>query len=188
MDLKRLAEPFPPSDIEWRVGRAGTKEGSGPWATVLAYLTNRAIMERLDDVCGPENWRNEFRYEAGGAVLCGISIYIRVPDKDAEWVTKWDGAENTDIEAVKGGLSNAMKRAAVQWGIGRYLYDLEEGWAEIVERGAHWGKTKEGKSFQWNPPKLPDWALPGHAIDDPMSLDANRLPPGQQKDVRQANP
>lgn len=50
-----------------------------------------------------------------GGVECGISIKI-----DGEWITKWDAAENTQVEAVKGGRSGAMKRAAVQWGIGRY--------------------------------------------------------------------
>lgn len=162
MDLKALCEPFAPNEIEWRIGQSG-KNAKGVWAKVLAYVTNRAIMQRLDDVCGPENWRNEYRYERDGAVLCGISIYVRVPDKDAEWVTKWDGAENTGVEAVKGGLSNAMKRAAVQWGIGRYLYDLEEGWAAISDNGEHYvGKNdkKEMPAFRWSPPKLPSWAMP----------------------------
>src|SRR4051812_7105049 len=104
MDLKRLAEPFPAEDIEWRIGRSG-KGDKGFWATALAYLTNRAIMQRLDDVCGPHRWRNEYREWHVGekhGVLCGISIKV-----DEEWVTKWDGAENTDIESIKGGLSDS---------------------------------------------------------------------------------
>ncbi|MGH7576528.1 MAG: Rad52/Rad22 family DNA repair protein [Longimicrobiales bacterium] len=35
------------------------------------------------------------------------------------------------MESVKGGLSAATKRAAVEWGIGRYLYGIEEGWANV---------------------------------------------------------
>lgn len=46
-----------------------------------------------------------------------------------------DGAEDSDIESVKGGLSDSMKRAAVQWGIGRVLYDLNTVWVEIEKRG-----------------------------------------------------
>lgn len=154
MDFKKLHEPFSPHDIEWRVQSSGEKNGN-VWAKVLAYVTNRAIQERLDEVCGPENWRNEFKESPDGGVLCGLSI--RVGD---EWVTKWDGAENTQVEAVKGGLSGAMKRAGVQWGIGRYLYNLPEGWAEITESGKYSGKTKDGNWFRWNPPQLPKWALP----------------------------
>ena len=119
MNLKDLAEPFAPHDIEWRIGRAGEKNDK-VWATCLAYVTNRAIMQRLDDVCGPGNWRNEIKEWTTGSpgVLSGISIRVGTAD-GSEWVTKWDGAEQTDIESVKGGFSNAMKRAAVLWGIGR---------------------------------------------------------------------
>ena len=90
-----------------------------------------------------------------GGVLCGISIKI-----NNEWITKWDGAENTDIEGVKGGLSGSMKRAAVQWGIGRYLYNLEENWAIVSDNGKFSGKTRDNKWFNWDPPALPAWALP----------------------------
>jgi len=158
LELSRLREPFAAEDVEWRIGQAGKGRDGKAWAKVLAYITSRAIQDRLDEVCGPENWCNEFAIGPGGGVLCGIAV--RVGD---EWVRKWDGAENTDIEAVKGGLSGAMKRAAVQWGIGRYLYDLPEGWAVISERGAHRSslpKDKGGDPFRWDPPQLPAWALP----------------------------
>ena len=157
MDLTKLKDVFNPDDIEWRVSRAG-ESGGKAWALVLAYVTNRAIMNRLDDVCSPENWKNEFAPAPNGGTLCGISIKI-----NNEWVTKWDGSDNTNIEAVKGGLSGAMKRAAVQWGIGRYLYDLPETYAVIDERGEHYqGADPKGKykAFKWNPPQLPEWALP----------------------------
>ena len=157
MELHKLAEPFPAKDIEWRVSRAGERNGK-PWARVLAYVTNRAIMDRLDNVCGIENWRNEYTAAPSGGVLCGISI--RVGD---DWITKWDGAENTDIESVKGGLSGAMKRAAVQWGIGRYLYNLTEDFAVISDNGSHYQPAdKKGKypAFKWDPPSLPAWAVP----------------------------
>lgn len=160
MDLKRLTEVFVPTDIEWRVQRSG-KGSKGVWAMVLAYVTNRAIQQRLDDVCGPENWKNEFVKAPDGGVLCGISIKT----SSGEWVTKWDGAENTDIEAVKGGLSGSMKRAAVQWGIGRYLYNLDATFATITDDGKNSGKLKDGTFFKWNPPTLPDWALPQIPFD-----------------------
>jgi hypothetical protein len=150
VNLERLKAPFPVNDVSWRIGQAG-KNGDRVWAKVLAYLDNRAIMERLDEVCGPENWRNEYAKGPEGGVLC--CIYIKIGD---EWIGKWDGADNTDVEATKGGLSDAMKRAAVQWGIGRYLYDLGESWAEIVEQktpGAIYAKSEKAGSFYWLPPK-----------------------------------
>lgn len=161
MDLKKLADPFPVHEIEWRVSRAGKKSNGDLWAKILAYVTNRAIMERLDEVCGPGGWKNEFKeWQGHEAVMCGLSIKI-----DNEWVTKWDAAENTDFEAVKGGVSGSQKRAAVQWGIGRYLYQLEETWAQVSEHGTFAGqyvdkKTGEKLFFKFDPPALPDWAVP----------------------------
>lgn len=155
MDLSKLKDCFEPNDIEWRLQQCGKGSNGKIWGMALAYVTNRAIMNRLDEVCGPENWKNEFKAAPDGGILCGISIKI-----GDEWVTKWDGAENTDIEAVKGGLSGAMKRAAVQWGIGRYLYKLEESWINANENGAYRGKTKDGTTFKWDEPSLPAWALP----------------------------
>jgi hypothetical protein len=159
--IEELKRPFPPEDIEWRIQRSGMKEGK-PWAMVLAYVTNRAIQDRLDIVIGPENWRNIYKPGPAGGVLCGIAIRL----EGRGWITKWDGAENTDIESIKGGLSGAMKRAAVQWGIGRYLYNLEAGFANFHDNGKHRDYIKvsrnsnDGAWFRWDPPPLPEWALP----------------------------
>src|SRR5690554_3820203 len=113
-DLARLREPFPADDIEWKPGAVTRDRTRG---LAMAYITSRAIQDRLDDVCGPANWRNEFRPGPEGGVLCGISINVTGDPRSPQWVTKWDGAENTEVEAIKGGLSGAMKRAAVQWGV-----------------------------------------------------------------------
>lgn len=154
-NLADLKKPFPPEDINWRIGQAGKKQSGQIWAKVLAYVDNRLIQDRLDDVVGPENWKNDYMTGPQGGVLCGLSIKI-----GQEWVTKWDGAENTDIESVKGGLSDAMKRAAVQWGIARYLYELGETWAEVSDNGENFAHcqitvkgAKEWVDFRWSPPK-----------------------------------
>ena len=156
--MNKLCEPFPYKDIEWRIQQSGTTRKNDPWAMVLAYVTNRAIMKRLDDTFGCFGWKNEYKQAPDGGVLCGISIKI----SQKEWVTKWDGADNTDIESVKGGLSNSMKRAAVQWGIGRYLYKLETAFINVQEdiySGKYRVKIKD-KQYSCDPPKLPEWALP----------------------------
>jgi hypothetical protein len=160
MDLGKLKEPFSEEDIEWRIQQSGVKNGK-PWAIILAYVTNRAIMNRLDEVCGQEFWWNQFQTGPDGGVLCGITISTGNVTGDV--VTKWDGAPNTDVESIKGGLSGAMKRAAVQWGIGRYLYSLGTSFANIHEGGRLRGSAKaDGKPvyFKWDPPELPEQALP----------------------------
>lgn len=127
-----LAQPFAPEDLEWRIQRAFEEKMCG---LAVPYVTNRAIMNRLDDVVGMENWYNEYRpWHSTGkkdAQICGISIYF----ENRGWVTKWDGAEDTDVEPVKGGLSDSMKRAAVHWGIGRVLYNMDAIWVDVEKRG-----------------------------------------------------
>lgn len=164
MDLNKLDEPFAPNDVEWRIQQAKKGGQAGVWCMVLCYVTNRAIMNRLDKVCGKANWSNQFK-ATDKAIECGISV--KAGD---EWITKWDAAEETQIEAVKGGRSGAMKRAAVQWGIGRYLYNLEATFANVVvnnkrPQGENWnkGSVKDGQgwiTYWWQTPTLPDWALP----------------------------
>lgn len=155
---ERLKRPFEAHEIEWRVQQSGEKNGKC-WAMVLAYVTNRAVMDRLDEVFGVGGWKNEYLPTPSmDGVMCGISAKF-----NDEWVTKYDGAENTQVEAVKGGLSSAMKRTAVQFGIGRYLYNLESNFATVVEGrvdGSKSAKTKTNTWFNWLPPELPNFALP----------------------------
>ena len=171
MDLIKLADKFDPQDIEWRVQSAGLSNNGQPWAMVIPYITNRAIQQRLDDVVGPGNWRDEYKpTPCGNGYLCGISILV-----NDEWVTKWDGAVfegNGGIDAVKSTCSNSEKRAGVKWGMGRYLYQLEPIFAncQIVDsrRGtpANWTYQQSPRNAKvqykmaWENPPLPDWAMP----------------------------
>ncbi len=124
----RLAEPFKPEEIEWRCGATNRDKTK---CLALAYVTNRAIQNRLDEVAGVENWKESFR-EVNGGFVCSLSIR---DGENGEWITKEDGASSTGIEPVKGGLSDSMKRAAVQFGIGRYLYDAEATWEPAKQIG-----------------------------------------------------
>lgn len=148
MDATKIVEalqaPFPPEDIEWRVGSTNKDKTKG---LALAYITNRAIQNRLDEVFGPFGWQNQFKEWKQGSQLCGISVKF-----GDEWITKWDGADDSNQEATKGGLSDSMKRAAYQWGIGRYLYKLPQNWVEIEPIGRSYKIKKR--------PSLPSWAIP----------------------------
>jgi hypothetical protein len=163
IDLSRLADYFPAADIEWKPGTVTRDKKKG---LAMAYITNRAIQQRLDDVCGPACWRNEFTAGPDGGVLCGLSVNVTGDPHAPAWVTKWDGADNTEFEATKGGLSGSMKRAAVQWGIGRYLYDLPSQWVPLNE----YGKFAEE-------PKVPPRFLPRPAA-----------PPARPRAAAQAAP
>lgn len=125
-----LSAPFSSADIEWRVSATNQDKTRG---LAVPYVTNRAIQNRLDHTVGIDGWHNDFvPWKGERAQLCGISIYF--PDLQT-WITKWDGADDSDIESVKGGLSDSMKRAAVEWGVGRYLYGMTQVWVMIEQRG-----------------------------------------------------
>ena len=126
MDIHKLAAPFPPDCVSWRVGSTTKNKDKG---LALAYIDARDVMERLDAVCGPENWQDRYEFH-GSRTVCYLSI--RIGD---EWITKADGAGDSDVEAEKGSISDALKRAAVKWGIGRYLYDMPSPWVEIEAFG-----------------------------------------------------
>jgi hypothetical protein len=150
-DIKKLLEPFPPEKVEWRIGSTTADKTKG---IPLAYITSRDVMDRLDEVVGPENWQNDYPV-IGSTTVCRIGIKIRRTGGGElsymeEWVWKSDGAGVTDVEAEKGQLSDSFKRCAVHWGIGRYLYDIKVGWVDIVPAG---------RSY-----KLPD-----HVLDDLMN-------------------
>jgi len=121
MDFAALSAPFAPSAIHWR---AQTVTQDGTKALALAYLDARDVMDRLDQAVGPANWRDSYVETLKGRTICTLEIRV-----DGEWIAKSDGAGDTDVEGEKGSISDALKRAAVKWGIGRYLYDLGNVWA-----------------------------------------------------------
>ena len=119
---KKLSEEFPPHEIKFRVGSTTKDKTKGK---PLAYIDARAVMDRLDDVMGFEAWQDKYDC-IGGKTICYLSLRI-----GGEWLTKADGAGDTNIEGEKGGISDALKRAAVKWGVGRYLYHWDFKWMPI---------------------------------------------------------
>jgi hypothetical protein len=106
-----LAAPFESQELKTR-----SQQGRQ-----LTYVTARTVMNRLDGVLGPENWWDEY-VPSQNSVLCRLTI--RLPDGST--LTKSDAggyagmADSGDDD--KSGYSDAFKRAAVKFGVARYLY------------------------------------------------------------------
>lgn len=150
--LDQLKMPFAEKEVHWRVGSTNAKKlKCQPWEAtsgiMLAYIDARDVMKRLDDVVGMENWSDSYEETGRGRVICSLSIRV-----DGEWIVKSDGAGDTTMEGEKGAISDAFKRVAVKFGIGRYLYYLPNVWTDL----------KNGKPVC--KPVLPDWAK-GRAIN-----------------------
>lgn len=125
-----LCQPFPADYVDWRVGATRKpydfeieekkfKEGDTV-GKPLCYIDARTVMDRFDTICGPDGWQCNYTPGVNGSIICNIGVRI-----EGEWIWKADGAGATDFEGEKGALSDAFKRAAVRWGVGRYLYDMD---------------------------------------------------------------
>ena len=132
-----LAAPFPEGEVKVRVGAVSKDKQTG---LALHYIDARTVMDRLDTVLGVAGWHDAYRVvePLGGGVECRLSCFI-----EDLWVTKADvGYPNaaTDPDALKGAYSDALKRAAVKFGVGRFLYGIEREWRALNE----WGSFKDG--------------------------------------------
>lgn len=155
--IAKLKAPFDPTQIHFRVGSTTQKKDK---AMGLAYLNARDVMERLDDVVGPENWQCTYPH-AAAKVCCELSIKI-----GGEWVTKSDGAGDTNMDGNKGAFSDAFKRAAVRWGIGRYLYGFPNNWYPIQAAGKSWRLTDGALTLLRNDMKAYIGGAPSPATGD----------------------
>jgi hypothetical protein len=162
-----LAEPFPADDIGFK---PQTTSKDGNKALACAYIDARNVMDRLDAVVGPENWQDDFEVMPNGNVVCRLSLRV-----GGEWITKTDVGGESDQrdpgDREKAAFSDALKRAAVKWGVGRYLYSLPAVWCEY---------DPQKKQFMGTP-KLPASALPrGSARTAPAPAPAAPKPEPEQ--------
>lgn len=139
---QKLKRPFDPKALSWRVGATNGDKTQG---IALAYIDARDVMQRLDDVMGL-NWQCKYSH-ANGKTICDLALKL-----DGEWIWRAGGAGDTDVEAEKGAISDAFKRAAVLFGIGRYLYSLPNKWVPIKAAGRSYALAET--------PSLPGWATP----------------------------
>lgn len=104
------------------------------------YITARQVQARLDDIVGPGNWASDQKLLRGAhpvAIAVGIGVYgvwkwdvgySNNPDAVEELMDRTDRESGevyqvrVEDEPLKAAFSDGFKRAAVQWGIGRFLY------------------------------------------------------------------
>lgn len=151
--LERLCEKFPLNEIKFKPQAIKNNQ-----ALAIAYIDGRVVMDRLDDVLGVLNWEDSYEViNDKGSVKCRLRIRV-----DNQWVEKEDvGSPSEQPDAgdqMKAGFSDALKRAAVKFGIGRYLYRLPKVWADY---------DSQKRAFV-RPPSLPEWAIP--KTPDPKTM------------------
>lgn len=138
-----LTRDFPPTWVRWRLmqrPRDGQTRG-----LAVAYVSMTSVEDFLDEIMGPARWRCTYPM-IGQFVVCRIELQ----DDQGRWIGKEDGAgDNVDRDAqnasdddldkdTKAVLSDAFKRAARRWGIGRYLARLDKPWVDCKPVGRSW--------------------------------------------------
>src|SRR5205807_8065892 len=142
--MQALAAPFDPSEVRFKPAVV-----SGNRALALAYVDARVIQDRLDDVLGVDGWQDNYECLPDGSVVCRLQLRL-----GEEWITKMDvggpSEQPDEGDRRKAAFSDALKRAAVKFGIGRYLYRQEPQWVDY---------DTQKRQFV-RPPSLPRSALP----------------------------
>ena len=162
MDLEDLKKEIP---YKWRV-QSANKYG----ANCVAYIDARDVQDLLDEVCSPMNWATEYK-DYKGNLFCGIGIKD-TEYADGEWTWKWDCGVESNVEKQKGEASDAFKRAAVMWGIGRFLYSKE-----IIKLPVE----QKGTDFKGNPKYVPYSEKAGKFVyGDDITVWCNALTDGSK--------
>ncbi|OWK47484.1 putative DNA-binding protein Erf [Fimbriiglobus ruber] len=119
-----LAAPFDAREVKFKPQMV-----KGNRALALAYVDCRVIQDRLDEVLGVEGWQDEYELLPDGSVACKLQLAL-----GDRWVTKMDVGSPSEQpdggDRLKAAFSDALKRAAVKFGVGRYLYRLQAQWAD----------------------------------------------------------
>jgi hypothetical protein len=141
-----LAEPFDPAEVRFKPAVV-----TGNRALALGYVDARVVQSRLDEVLGVDGWQDDYECLPDGSVVCRLRLRM-----GGEWITKVDvggPSEQPDGgDRLKAAFSDALKRAAVKFGVGRYLYRLPTQWMDYDPQRRQFAKT----------PTLPAWALPAN--------------------------
>jgi hypothetical protein len=139
---ERLAEPFPSHEVQWKA-----QVVRGTRALAVAYVDARAVEDRLDAVFGVEGWQDSYQVLPNNSVMCKLRVRV-----GSDWIEKSDVGSQSDQpdegDRLKSAFSDSIKRTAVKFGIGRYLYRLPQVWCDYDPQ------TRQLKST----PQLPDWA------------------------------
>ncbi len=157
--VERLAAPFDGSEVKFKPAVV-----SGNRALALPYVDARAIQDRLDEVLGVAGWQDEYEVLPDGSVVCKLRCKL-----GDEWICKMDvggpSEQPDEGDRRKAAFSDALKRAAVKFGIGRYLYRLPSQWVDY---------NPQKRQFI-RPPSLPETARPSAPVAAPPVSFATRL-------------
>jgi hypothetical protein len=189
-----LSEPFDKETLRKRVLR---KNRDGKTAVMAYYIDTRGLALRLDQIVGAMNWETricEVR-DAGDRLVVVASLTIGGTTREAEGeelkltekymsfedkkAGKTPEFESSELVFMKAG-PQARKRAACEFGVGAYLYDLKDISEQLNDRGYPMNNIIDMQN-------LPEWARPtpgpilvmreiSYLLDIPLPADLTKVP------------
>lgn len=124
---------------KWKVQT--TKTGM---AVCVPYLDSRQVTTRLNNVLGIDGWSNTLIETSDSGMICEITIIV-----NGKEVTRSNVGTKSEYEAKKGMASDSIKRAAVNFGVGSYLYDMQPVKLKIaIENGKKYAATAKGEALK----------------------------------------
>jgi hypothetical protein len=115
--LPHLRRPFSAEAVKWKVQSTWPKNPPKKGAVIVAYIDARLVIERLNAVVGG-SWTAAYHAVAANEKLLRC-------DLDVFGVTRRDVGESPK-KMSKDLISDALKRAAVQFGVGVSVYALPQ--------------------------------------------------------------
>ncbi|MES5957313.1 Rad52/Rad22 family DNA repair protein [Bacillus fungorum] len=149
--MESLQAEFPLEQLGWKITHTFEIQGRF-FAYIAPFVDARAIQDRFDEVFGIDKWQVSYEKWGEKATKCTISVFL-----NERWISKEDGSEESDYNAVKGGFSNSLKRAAVLWGVGRYLYNIKPHKVELTTRSYNSNSiyvSYQKKGYYFTPPTM----------------------------------
>lgn len=144
-------------------------------AVMLAYIDARQLFDKLDEVLGVDGWQSDFR-QIDGKLFGGIGVKKEFMTGGYEWIWKWDTGSESNVEKEKGEVSDSLKRAGVQLGVGRFLYSLGNVKLKVANYNGKFKVADDSGNILWDKDAINELCI--KAVKEGV-LDRTKLKGGQ---------
>ena len=129
--VNELSKPLP---FKWKLQSYTKKKDK---ALCVAYIDSRTVTKRLNEVA-VYGWHRE-HFSIGVDTYCRLGLVM--PDNTIQWRSDVGESDNA-TEKAKTSSSDSYKRAAINFGLGLFLYDMDIITLPVVQEGTFYNIVK----------------------------------------------
>jgi len=134
--IRHLRRPFTAAAVKFKV-QATWPKGDPTGGLIVSYIDQRLASERLNLVC-PHLWHDAYEPTRTGLMWCHLTV---------DGITRSDVGEGQ----AKGLVSDALKRAAVKFGVGVSLYAVPKMMFSAADGTLKQKQTRDGLTLVLTP-------------------------------------